>query len=705
MFVALFYAILALALLAPMSSDTTVPKSSDFAPHLGGIVQARMALEEGQFPPRVAPWQYQGWGYPEYQFYAPLPYTLAGLLHAWVSPSNPFVALKITLWLALTLGGFGIDRLARWLTGSGPAALLAGAMYMAAPYSLINVHVRGAFPEAVAQGILPMVLYSSLRCYARPGRLALLAAALAWFALATTHTITFVYGTFFIGLWLLCSGRSRKNLARLLRLGVAYAFAWLLAMYFLAPVVLFDGVRIRDHLDNPFSTNWYTTLPALLSPVAVAPWPRTERAGIVFDPAIGWPMLLGAGAALALLVTRPGLLRRRAGLRFAPPLLGIFGLALFMAWSPVDFWSLLPKPLYVTQFTFRFLTHVMWSGALLGAYALAAVFGRRLDARGVAIGLLAIGAAGISFLPTAELGTDPIDLRLLSRTPDLGYTSRDYLLKPQLFPDRAVVGDLELPAVQGAGWLVLDQPLDLPRLAQFRSSPVLLRVVGDVPPEVARDTLGLTLLLNQRPVTTVRLPAGPFRWEVPLQQPLEALARDAEGGDVQISFSADRVLPARPRGESGSIDTRRLAVRAQSVVVRGLPPDQTAMPVRQTERGCRRDRGETRCSLVVEPSTGLVQLPVLYYPGFLDVQVDGVSTPHEPLVYQDSFLTGVRVPPGSHEIRVRFEGLVWANQVSGTAWLVAVFLLGCSFIRPRPLARLLHAGLVRAAGKAPPRPL
>jgi hypothetical protein len=44
------YGVLAIALLAPMASNSIVPSEPDHANHVAMIVQGKLALEEGQFP-------------------------------------------------------------------------------------------------------------------------------------------------------------------------------------------------------------------------------------------------------------------------------------------------------------------------------------------------------------------------------------------------------------------------------------------------------------------------------------------------------------------------------------------------------------------------------------------------------------------------------------------------------------------------------
>lgn len=268
---ALLYAVLAIPLLAPIASSTTIlPKNGDTVNQLTLLVQAKQALDEGQFPIRVAPFQVNGWRLPEFQFYGQLPHTIGALLYRYLTPANPYIAYVLVYWLALFLGGFFTYRIGYWLTHNRVAAVLAGALYMTAPYFLINILVRSAFTEVVAQGLIPVVLYTSLRSYARPGIRSLLAAGVCWSLLAITHLITFVYFSIFsfllIGFFVLVKPSKKRSWLRAGRVALAYILGCSLAAFFLAPLFLtHDSLLVSSILGSPFSWNWLTSLPRLLS--------------------------------------------------------------------------------------------------------------------------------------------------------------------------------------------------------------------------------------------------------------------------------------------------------------------------------------------------------------------------------------------------------------------------------------------------------
>jgi len=87
-----------------------------------------------------------------------------------------------------------------------------------------------------------------------------------------------------------------------------------------------------------------------------------------------------------------------------------------------------------------------------------------------------------------------------------------------------------------------------------------------------------------------------------------------------------------------------------------------------------------------------MQLPVLYYPGLLDVRIDGVAAEYLPLPHRSYVLATVDLPPGRHEVTAEFRGLWWANWISGAAWLAAFGVFAGSFVRvPRLRRRALEA--------------
>lgn len=369
----LLYAFLALMLLAPLGSNNMVPNGQDMRPHIGAIIQGGKAIEAGQFPLRIAPQEHKGEGYAHFQFYGPSLYTVAGVLRALFPHTSPVAIFKLLMFIAFFMGGFFTYLAAKQYVKNNAAALLSGVIYMTAPYFLINAYGRMGLAEIVATGLLPLVFYTTYQlCRTEKNTyLYVCFSAFAWYFLLTTHLLTFFNSSFFLGLFFLLI--NRHSLKNLMRVAIAYALACALGAWFIVPILQVSHLFSID-FHGLLDFNWLTMLPRLLSPISLGPeapnitgWNQWSNA---FYPSIGWPILMSAIGCWYAVKTK-----KIVGDAYAAKvLLGIFLLAFFATWAPVDFWHYLPRAFSMTQFSYRYLTYTMLFGALLGSYALTFLF-------------------------------------------------------------------------------------------------------------------------------------------------------------------------------------------------------------------------------------------------------------------------------------------------------------------------------------------
>jgi hypothetical protein len=388
-------------MLSPLASGDLAPGAYDFSQHLYLITQAADGFAEGQLPVRVAPAMNGGLSYPVFQFYSPLPYQLAGALERWVTPQDPWVPYRLLAWLALWCGAAFTWRLARRLTGSELGALLAAVAYVTAPYVLVNLHARAAWPETIAQGLLPAVLWYAFRLFEDGDVRAWVGSAVSWALLAQTHLITFAYAALLAGVLFLCvaAADGRRSLGGLARLAGALAIGCALSWWHLEPVLLTPLAVKLAGVPSPFESRWLSPLLTLLSPVSLPPEPEPGRLSLTapgLHASVGWVLLAATAWAVHALARRE--LARPARARVAG-LLAVFAVSFVLAWSPVNIWRALPSILSVVQFPYRLLAHTAWSGALLLAFGIAALYPEpRLDARRVLVGTLAVVLASSSWL-------------------------------------------------------------------------------------------------------------------------------------------------------------------------------------------------------------------------------------------------------------------------------------------------------------------
>jgi hypothetical protein len=665
--------IIAYSLMAPMASSRVIFSINDNPSHLGYLIQAKMALEEGQFPIRVAPLEDFGFRYPGFQFYSQLPYLLGAIIYKFITPTNPYNAYKMMFWLALWIGGFFIYKLGLFLTRSQIAAILAGVSYMSAPYFLINIYARGAFTEAIAQGILPIVLYFIFKFYQKPKLSYLILSALSWFLLAITHIITFVYSSILIFslLFLICR-LSQISISRLRILVIPYVWGWLLALYFLAPVVLeSSSVSIRQQIDagNPFYSRWLTPSANLLSPTSLPPEPTELGMAPTYGlhPAVGWIFLAAFGTVVYYSFSSSNSLGR---LKFARPiilaLLIIFLLAFVLAWSPANFWELLPRQLWVTQFPFRFLTHVTWAGSLLTTFAVVSIFRERLYSRHLVLGILLIIMVSRPWLPIPR-GTVTVDevlkeplfrfsgaLDYLYRTPQetlYGNTELHYL------PNNWIPGYVEWDSFVNRA-LIFDQKIYYPKW-QTQENPIL-SLEGEVYMENIQDKATLLIKIDDQILASIPLTQRELIAKIPL--------KNVKISEEINTFSLDFLVKGKTK------DGTPLSIRMNKFQIDGLLPQNTVTPVNATQKMCQQKGSITSCDITVQNGTGIAQLPVLYYPRMLKIWVNNQRVEGFPVNYRDFNLLGLKLPPGQYQIQVKFVGLTWANWISFLGWLGIILM-------------------------------
>lgn len=118
------------------------------------VYEMYKSLSYGLFPVRwVADLGY-GYGYPIYNFYAPLPYYVGGILSFFGIGS--LLSTKIMLLLGVITSGITMFYFSKKFFGVY-GGLLSAAMYMYFPYHAVNIYVRGAVGEVYAYAFLPIL--------------------------------------------------------------------------------------------------------------------------------------------------------------------------------------------------------------------------------------------------------------------------------------------------------------------------------------------------------------------------------------------------------------------------------------------------------------------------------------------------------------------------------------------------------------------
>jgi hypothetical protein len=283
-------------------------------------------LRAGHLFPGWCPDFYGGYGSPFFFFHGPIVYALAGLMAG--TFLSPFMALKIVGLFGAIASGLGVYTIVYGETRRPAPAMLAGIAYLAAPYRLGNLYLRGDFTEYLCLSLLPFAIacYRAMALEPRPRRAFEFGIAAAFMHALTiiSHAVMGLWGTALIGLivavsalHLALAGLRRRALLLVAMLGCAIG----LAAAYVVPAIVYKSVThtagmvagwYNPHhnyipLHGLFDDVWEFMIPNMLK---VGPYLSLALVGVVAGlvarfrrglPALGWAAL----AFICVLLTQP----------------------------------------------------------------------------------------------------------------------------------------------------------------------------------------------------------------------------------------------------------------------------------------------------------------------------------------------------------------------------------------------------------------
>lgn len=216
--------------------------SHEYYAYVLRVVEFEAALRQGDFYPRWAPDFYGGYGSPFFVFYAPLVFVGGATLSAILG--SVLLGLKALIALASVAAGLGAYMAVKAETRRTDAALLGALFYLASPYRLANIYVRGDIAEYTALAILPWAIWSYRRIAAalpvEDGVWRAVLAVALHAALVFSHAITGLWGTALLGLLCLATSYQlveRRTFRHLGLLWAAFALALAVSSVYTGPAL------------------------------------------------------------------------------------------------------------------------------------------------------------------------------------------------------------------------------------------------------------------------------------------------------------------------------------------------------------------------------------------------------------------------------------------------------------------------------------
>lgn len=265
-----FFTVLALSYfaIAPLFIAGFFPVHDDT--QVARVFTMQKSLADGMFPVRWVSDLGYGFGYPIFNFYAPLAYYFGGLLD--LLGFDAITATKVMMGLGMIFAAFSMYLLAKefWGTMGG---VVAGVLYLYAPFHAVDLYVRGDVAELWAYAFIPLVFYGLWKLYKHKSWKNVFVTAISYAAIILSHNLTAMMVTpFVIAVVIMFSIvlYKRKQLFAIRYLLYAISLGVLLSAFYWLPALLEmqytnvlgqigGGADFRDHfvcLSQLWESQW-----------------------------------------------------------------------------------------------------------------------------------------------------------------------------------------------------------------------------------------------------------------------------------------------------------------------------------------------------------------------------------------------------------------------------------------------------------------
>lgn len=253
-------------------------------------------FKDHQIPCRWVPDLGGLYGYPLFNYYAPLPYYFGELIY--FLTGSLMISAKVMFAVSFIGAYIFMFFFASRFWGKQGGGL-AAIFYSFAPYHAVDFYVRGAMGEMWALMLFPAILWAVTRLEAKPAIINLLFFGVSIAALITSHNLSAMIFLPFLMLWMALLFWRRKNFKFLWFGFFSIILGLFLSAFYLLPAIAEKNlVHVDTTISGYFSyTEHFKGLRKLFLErlwgwgASVREVPGGERDGMSFQ--IGWVHLLG----------------------------------------------------------------------------------------------------------------------------------------------------------------------------------------------------------------------------------------------------------------------------------------------------------------------------------------------------------------------------------------------------------------------------
>ncbi|MBO5398492.1 MAG: hypothetical protein J6A36_06180 [Clostridia bacterium] len=352
--------VIALIMCAPMLKNNLDVYADDGIQHIARAYGTYEAIKEGVFLGNIIPNFSNNFGYSWNLFYGAFT-TFSIILFKLISGSY-IVAYKLFAFICMFLSGLFMYKLVSDISDNKNVGVLAGALYMMAPYHLTDLYVRNAIAEFASFMFIPLVflgLYNIIRKEGKTWYLSIGAIGLIF-----THNISTLYTAIFAIIYLLVNFKALKDKEVWKYILINALFIVTITACFTIPML--ETRVIRNY--RVYEPDAMVTEESLLKeqlPIRRIFVTANGDGGFVFE--LGpYMIIMLAFSIMTVRIMKPEF--RKDYLFFL-----ITGLLALLMATKLFPWKIMPKFLYIIQFPWRCMEYASFFLCVVAAINMGAV--------------------------------------------------------------------------------------------------------------------------------------------------------------------------------------------------------------------------------------------------------------------------------------------------------------------------------------------
>jgi len=198
------------------------------------LQQMDKCIKDLQIPCRWVPDAGYQYGYPQFNFYAPLVYYFGEGVHLL---GFQFIdTVKIIIITGFVLGALAMFILAREFFGGWPA-VIASVLYIYAPFKAQEIYVRGALSEFWASIFFPLILWAAYKLIKKGAKKYLFWTSVGIGGLFLTHNLLSILFLPILVVWIIFWILAEKKRASGWRIILGILLGLGLSMFFVLPLI------------------------------------------------------------------------------------------------------------------------------------------------------------------------------------------------------------------------------------------------------------------------------------------------------------------------------------------------------------------------------------------------------------------------------------------------------------------------------------